>query len=157
MWLFICGRDLVPGDKMSPRQQWRASESPDNRASDPCSMLDSTTRMLPPFFLSGDLSPGSRMASRAYLTGPAWQHSYTPMSVPEVQRPLHSSELVCRNQEGAEKQGMEETVWHRLKLSFRSKDVEIGTKRPAEWGNVSSYVIVCTVPCCSSCLHTSQA
>lgn len=90
VWLFICGRDLVPGDKMSPRQQWRASERLDNRASDPCSMLDSTTRLLPPFFLSGGLSPESSMALRAYLTVPAWQHSYTPMSVPKVQRPLYS-------------------------------------------------------------------
>lgn len=47
VWSFICVRDLVPGDKMGPRQQWRASERVDNWVADPCSMLDSTARLLP--------------------------------------------------------------------------------------------------------------
>lgn len=79
---------------MGPRQQWRASKRVDNRASDPCSMLDSATRLLPPSSLSVGLSPGTSMALCAYLTVPAWQHSFTPMSVPKVQKPLYSLEFV---------------------------------------------------------------
>lgn len=83
----------MPGDKIGPRQQWRASERVDNRATDPCSMLDSTTCLLPLCFLSVGLSTGSSTALRAYLTVPAWQRAYTPMSVPKVQKPLRG--LVC--------------------------------------------------------------
>ncbi len=71
---------------MGPRQQWRASERVDNRGTDPCSMLDSTTLLL-------SFSRLIYWELRAYLTVPAWQRSYTPMSVPEVQKPLYS--LVC--------------------------------------------------------------
>ena len=74
---------------MGPRQQWRASERVDNRATDPCSMLDSTTRLLPLCFLSAGLSAGNSRALRAYLTVPAWQRSYTAMSVPTVQKHLY--------------------------------------------------------------------
>lgn len=76
---------------MAPRQQWRASERGDNRATDPCSMLDWSARLFPLRFLSAGLSAGSSTALRAYLTVPAWQCSYTPMSVPKVQKPVRLS------------------------------------------------------------------
>ena len=71
---------------MGPRQQWRASERVDNRAADPCRMLDSTTRLPSLCFLSAGpgLSSGSSTALRAYLTVPAWRRSCAPMSVPKV-------------------------------------------------------------------------
>lgn len=46
---------------MGPQQQWRASERVDNRVADPCSMLDSTARLL----------PLSAFFQRAYLLGVA--------------------------------------------------------------------------------------
>lgn len=69
-------------------------------------MLDSTTRLLPLCFLSAGLSAGSSTALRAYLTVPAWQRSYTPMSVPKVRKLLYSLEFVWRKQGGAERTGV---------------------------------------------------
>lgn len=87
---------------MGPRQQWRASERVDNRATDPCS-IDSTTRLLPLCFLSACLSAGSSKALRAYLTVPAWQRSYTPMSVPKVQKPLYGLRVCVEEARGSGK------------------------------------------------------
>lgn len=81
---------------MGPRQQWRASERVDNRATDPCSTLDSV-----------GLSAGR---STAYLTVPAWQRSCTPMSVPKVQKPLYG--LVCVEKARRRRGRMEEIIWH---------------------------------------------
>lgn len=102
---------------MGPRQQWRASERVDNRAADPCRMLDSTTRLPSLCFLSAGpgLSSGSSTALRAYLTVPAWQRSCAPMSVPKVTKASAQLSLCGEGARGGsgERSGrMEEIIWH---------------------------------------------
>lgn len=98
---------------MGLQQQWKASERVDNRATDLCSMLDSTASVLPFCFLSVGLSVGRSTVLCAYLTVPAWQRSYTTMSVPKVQRPLYGLQFVWRRQGGVEstRGRMEDIIW----------------------------------------------
>lgn len=113
---------------MGPLQQWRASERVDNRAADPCRMLDSTTRLPSLCFLSAGpgLSSGSSTALRAYLTVPAWQRSCTPMSVPKVTKASAQLSLCGEGAGGAgERSGrMEEIIWH-MAPCLRPVDLEM--------------------------------
>lgn len=121
---------------MGPWQQWRASERVDNRGTDPCSMLDSTTRLL-------SFSGLIYWELRAYLTVPAWQRSYTPMSVPKVQKPLYS--LVCVEKAMGERKAQGEDGGDNLAHGSCLRPVDLEMRRSIQDERIIIFLISSSV------------